>query len=94
MFTSDNTFRLDFRHPVVALFVTKQDGDATQGYVLCHVRENLHDPYVVWAFDIRRINNQGDPYTSTYWGFYTSDRDEALRSLFQRAGFGAVEALA
>ncbi len=89
MFTNENKFLLEFDHPVEAVIVTERDADHTEGYVLCDISHvNDRDSYVVWAFTIRNRE-----VATTYWGHYTDDRDDALRNLFARTGFGQVKAL-
>lgn len=79
---------------VEAVFETHRD---REGYVLCKLdRTAGEDEWVVWRYfrplttfglDRRRLE------TMYRWGYYTTDREEALRNLFARTGFGRVEAL-
>lgn len=55
------------------------------GYVLCRVGA---DEWATWRY----YRNVPAP-TSFVWGHYFDDREDALRDLFERTGFGRVEAL-
>jgi hypothetical protein len=82
---------------VVAIFVDSTpnalDPNAAGGYVLVDRGPDEYDRYVTWRFDQREVYGEQEQVLSLFWGHYTNDRDAALTNLFERAGFGRVEAL-
>jgi hypothetical protein len=65
-----------------------QGADPEEGFALCRVSRSS---WVTWRW--LRVEQDGVLLCSYSWGHYFSERDEALRDLFHRAGFGEVEAL-
>ena len=79
-----NGFTLDaLPEDVEAVEIVMQDPNGAEGFVLCRLSGAR---YATWRY------NRGNPDVY-YWGHYFDGRDEALRDLFARAGFGVVEAL-